>query len=167
MKDGGRIMAGRKVLKVLVTGMSGTGKSTVLEVLSRHGHRTVDTDSDTWSRWVRLPDGSNDWILREDAMMELLTGHKEGRLYVAGCKTNQGMFYPYFDHIVLLSAPAHVILERIARRENNPYGKSDEERNLVLRYLEEVEPLLRATATVEIDASAPLEVVAAKLEALE
>jgi dephospho-CoA kinase len=36
--------------KVLVTGMSGTGKSTALEALRRRGHRTVDTDTGQWSR---------------------------------------------------------------------------------------------------------------------
>jgi len=34
------------VTRVLVTGMSGTGKSTVLGELRRRGHRVVDTDYD-------------------------------------------------------------------------------------------------------------------------
>jgi len=44
--------------KILVTGMSGTGKSTALEVLAGRGHRTVDTDTDQWSRWAALPNGA-------------------------------------------------------------------------------------------------------------
>ena len=43
-------------MKVLVTGMSGTGKSTALQVLGERGHRVVDTDTDEWSHWVTLPD---------------------------------------------------------------------------------------------------------------
>jgi dephospho-CoA kinase len=35
--------------KVLITGMSGTGKSTALHVLHERGHRTVDTDTEQWS----------------------------------------------------------------------------------------------------------------------
>jgi dephospho-CoA kinase len=31
---------------VLVTGMSGTGKATVLQVLGARGYRVVDTDTD-------------------------------------------------------------------------------------------------------------------------
>ncbi|WP_221567782.1 AAA family ATPase [Alkalihalobacillus sp. TS-13] len=157
----------RNVLRVLVTGMSGTGKSTVLEKLSERGHRVVDTDSKVWSHWVNLPDSSADWVWREDMINELLTGHQQGKLFVAGCKSNQGKLYPLFDHVVLLSAPADVILTRIAERENNTYGKSPEERDLVLRHLDEVEPLLRATATTEIDASAPLDVVVQQLEHLD
>lgn len=116
---------------------------------------------------MTLQDGSADWIWREDAIIQLLTGHQEGKLFVAGCKSNQGKFYPMFDHVALLSAPADVILARIEDRENNPYGKSPEERELVLHHLAEVEPLLRATATTEIDASAPLDEVVERLERLE
>jgi dephospho-CoA kinase len=152
--------------KVLITGMSGTGKSTVLEILGARGHRTVDTDTDRWSHWVTLPDGSPDWIWREQAIADLLAGHHGGNLFVAGCKSNQGKFYPQFDHIVLLSAPADVLLARIAARTNNPYGKRPEERAAILRYLAVVAPQLRATATIEIDASAPTDQVVEQVESL-
>src|ERR1700691_1753031 len=99
--------------KVLVTGMSGTGKSTALALLGERGHHVVDTDADQWSQWVTLPDGSADWIWREDAIAGLRAGHRDAHLFVAGCKTNQGKFYAQFDHVVLLSAPADVLLARI------------------------------------------------------
>jgi dephospho-CoA kinase len=152
--------------KILITGMSGTGKSTALQALGERGHRTVDTDTDQWSRWIELPNGERDWIWREQDIIDLLAGHHTGHLFVAGCKSNQGQFYPWFDHIALLSAPAEVLLARIVARTNNPYGKRPEERAAILEYLTTVEPLLRATATVEIDASAPIEAVAQQLEDL-
>lgn len=146
--------------------MSGTGKSSVLQELARRGHRTVDTDSDEWCEWVMDARGARDWVWREDRMDGLLASHANGALFVAGCKSNQGRFYPRFDAVVLLSAPAAVLLERIATRRNNPYGKSPQERALVLEHLDTVEPLLRATATAELDATQPLSVVADGLEAL-
>jgi len=51
-------------------------------------------------------------------------------------------------------------------RDNNPYGKRPAERALILRYLDEVEPRLRATATIEIDAAAPISEVVRQLEDL-
>jgi broad-specificity NMP kinase len=153
-------------VKVLVTGMSGTGKSTALAHLRRRGHAVVDTDSDAWSTWVVLPDGSADWVWREEAVAALLDGHRGGHLFVAGCKSNQGRFHAAFDHVVLLSAPARVLLARIAARTDNPYGKSPQERAEVLRHLAEVEPLLRAAATAELDATAPVEEVVRRLEEL-
>jgi len=146
--------------------MSGTGKSTALQVLGERGHRVVDTDTDEWSCWVSLPDGSDDWAWREDAIASLLASHDGGQLFVAGCKTNQGKFYDQFDHIALLSAPATVLLARIAARTTNPYGQHPREQALILRYLAEVEPRLRATATIEIDACAPISQVVDQLEAL-
>jgi dephospho-CoA kinase len=147
------------VARVLVTGMSGTGKSSVLRALGARGHRVVDTDTDEWSEWV---DG--DWIWDEAAISALLDGHEDGHLFLAGCRTNQGRFYDRLDAVVLLSAPADVLLERIDARTDNPYGKSAEERELVLRHLGEVEPLLRASATAELDATESLETLADRLE---
>ncbi|HSC50697.1 MAG TPA: AAA family ATPase [Gaiellaceae bacterium] len=147
--------------KILVTGMSGSGKSSVLRVLGERGHRVVDTDTDEWRVWV--DDG---WNWREDAIDALLAGHEHGHLFLAGCHTNQGRFYDRLDGVVLLSAPPDVLLVRIDARDDNPYGKSAAERELVLQHLEQVEPLLRATATAELDASAPLAEVADRLEAI-
>jgi dephospho-CoA kinase len=152
--------------KVLITGMSGTGKSSALHALAERGYDAVDTDDDRWSRWITLPNGERDWIWREDAMNDLLVAHTHGNLFVAGCKSNQGTFYPLFDHIVLLSARAEVLLQRIATRTNNPYGKTANERARILYDLAIVEPLLRAGATTEIDASQPLAEVLRRLEEL-
>jgi predicted ATPase len=40
--------AGDALTIVLLTGMSGTGKSTLIELLAARGYRAVDTDSDEW-----------------------------------------------------------------------------------------------------------------------
>jgi dephospho-CoA kinase len=152
--------------KVLVTGMSGTGKSACLEILNSRGYNSVDTDTDEWSVWTIQSDGSPDWIWREEAIDAMLDRYEHGQLFVAGCKTNQGKFYSRFDHVVLLSAPAEVILERVTNRSTNPYGKSDEERREILRYQSEIEPRLRATASIEIDTTAPLIDVVDQLQTL-
>ena len=99
-------------------------------------------------------------------MADLLTSHRSGTLFVAGCKSNQGQFYRWFEHVVLLSAPVEVLLTRIAQRSSNDYGKAPAERALVLRHITEVEPLLRRTATVEIDTTMPVEQVVCRLEDL-
>ncbi len=99
-------------------------------------------------------------------MSDLLRSHGSGSLFVAGCKTNQGRFYAEFDHVALLSAPVDLLFARIAERKDNPYGKASAEREMILRHVAGVEPLLRASATIEIDASAPLEDVVNQLEEL-
>jgi dephospho-CoA kinase len=148
-------------MRVLVTGMSGTGKSTALVELEKRGFRVVDTDSTEWSEW-----NGEEWLWREERIARLLAEDGERPLYVSGCMSNQGKFYDRFDEVVLLSAPAEVILERVGRRTTNDYGKTPRERDLIRFHLETVEPLLRATATHELDASRPVAEVVDDLIAL-
>jgi broad-specificity NMP kinase len=80
--------------------------------------------------------------------------------------SNQGRFYPQFDAVVLLHAPAEVLLGRLSTRTTNDYGKSNEERDLVMVQVAEVEPLLRASCTHEIDATQPIDAVVEQLAAI-
>jgi dephospho-CoA kinase len=157
----------RIVVLVLVTGMSGTGKSAALAELARRGHRVVDTDYGEYSEEVPCSDaGGREQLWREDRIEALLDGHDDGMLFVSGCVSNQGKFYPRFDAVVLLTAPANLILERVASRESNAFGKRDAERDRILYDLATVEPLLRARATAEIDTRAPLDEVVDGLESI-
>jgi dephospho-CoA kinase len=143
--------------RILVTGMSGTGKSSALEELALLGFRTVDTDEGDWTEWSEAEDG---YVWREERIADLLARDEGPALYVSGTVSNQGRFYDRFDAIVLLSVPASVLLSRIEARTTNPYGKTAAQRELVLRDLAEVEPRLRRTCTHEIDATqAPADVV--------
>jgi dephospho-CoA kinase len=143
-----------------VTGMSGTGKSTALLELERRGFQVADTDEPPWSEWC---DEDGGYVWREELIAELLSSENEPTLYVSGTVSNQGRFYSRFDAVVLLSAPAEVLLSRIESRATNDYGKTIEERRLILSHLAAVEPLLRATCTHEIDATQPIGDVVAEL----
>jgi dephospho-CoA kinase len=113
--------------RVLLSGMSGTGKSMFAGEPAARGYKAVDTDSDEWSEWVSSvedgaagPTAEPDWIWREDRSQRLLSTEDVDKLFVSGCKSNQGKFHAQFDHVILLSAPAELIVERLATRTNNP-----------------------------------------------
>ena len=135
-----------------------TGKSSVVAELVARGYKAVDTDDGFCEV---LPDGRQRW--REDAVEALLDTEDADVLFVAGCEENQVRFHSRFDHIVLLSAPQETLVERLAARTNNPFGKSPEELRRVLDDLEHVEPLLRRVATDEIVTTAPLDEVVTTL----
>jgi dephospho-CoA kinase len=140
--------------------MSGTGKSTALIELERRGFEVVDTDEPPRSEWS---DEDGGYVWREDLITELLARNDGPTLYVSGTVSNQGWFYSRFDAVVLLSAPAAVLLQRLESRTTNDYGKTREQRELILSHLAEVEPLLRASCTHEIDATQPIADVVGQL----
>jgi shikimate kinase len=76
---------------------------------------------------------------------------------------NQGAVYDRFDAVVLLSAPVEVILARVADR-TNPFGSTDEDRRKIASDLAAVEPLLRASADLEIVTTGTVPEVVAALE---
>jgi hypothetical protein len=157
--------------KVLVTGMSGTGKSSALAELGRRGYRVVDTDDPGWREYREYVEPSDElhrgeWLLVEERITGLLNSDDGRSLFVQGCVRNQSSFYDRFNAVVLLSAPADVILDRITRRTTNTYGKTPVERAMILHDLASVEPLLRASCTHELDASRPLGEVVADLIAI-
>lgn len=149
--------------RVLVTGMSGTGKSSALAELRKLGFDVVDTDEPGWSEWS---DEEAGYVWCEDRIAELLLSERTVPLYVSGTVSNQGRFYREFDAVVLLSAPGEVLLDRLEKRTTNHYGKTAAERELILTHVAEVEPLLRKTCTHEIDVSQPLSAVVAELAAI-
>jgi hypothetical protein len=63
--------------RVLMTGISGTGKSTLFCELAERGYKAIDADSNEWSKWVEVsgpgiagtpvkPD--QDWVWRETVL---------------------------------------------------------------------------------------------------
>ena len=93
----------------------------------------------------------------------VVEGGDGGVLFVSGCAPNLGRFRDRFDGVVLLSVTAEVMAERLAHRTTNAYGKHPEELARSLEFKETVEPLLRATADLELDGAAPLEQVVAEV----
>jgi broad-specificity NMP kinase len=139
--------------RILLTGMSGVGKSTVAERLSELGYKVVETDHGDYS--VVDEHGVKHWDI--DRVRELLATEDADVLFVVGSDDAQVLFYPDFDQIVLLRASRDVMVERLASRSNNPFGKSPEELARILADLETFEPSMRRAATHEIDTSKPLD----------
>jgi shikimate kinase len=142
--------------RILITGMSGAGKTTVLNELAKRGYRTVDSDYDAWV----LPDGTWD----EPRMWALLAS--DSAFILSGTVENQARFYDRFAAVVLLSAPVEVLIERVSARSGNPYGSSEADRSAIREYVLDVEPLLRSGAALELDGRRPVPELADEIERL-
>ncbi|MBR0822923.1 AAA family ATPase [Bradyrhizobium liaoningense] len=148
--------------RVLITGMSGTGKSSVIEGLVARGHQAYDLDTPEWSQWVDTdpadmltPAQGKDWAWREDRVRALLSQPGDGTLFISGCAENMRRLFSMIDAIILLSAPAATIMERLTMRSGG-YGQIAEERQKVCHLISTIEPLLRESADYEIDTTRPI-----------
>ena len=113
-----------------------------------------------WPRWVGRTYSRLITAVLISALLSSAPDELPGVLFVQGTTRNQVLFYPRFDHIVLLSAPPEVLAERLAARTTNPYGKDPAELAETLQYQQTVEPLLRASATLEVVTTVPVGQVA-------
>jgi dephospho-CoA kinase len=141
-------------MRVLITGMSGVGKSALTLELRRRGHAAYDADDDGFTQ--PRPDGA--WGWRVDPIRELLDGHDGELVFFAGCSEEQMQIR--FDFTVLLTAPRAVMLERLQSRTSNSFGKTPDELDLVLAALQDVEPRLRNVADLIVETNAPVAEVA-------
>jgi broad-specificity NMP kinase len=146
---------------ILVTGMSGVGKSTALAELARRSFETVDTDG---GDWISVVDREPLW--REARIDALLGRPRTSHLFVQGTVANQGRFYDRFDAVVLMTAPIEVILHRLRTRTSNDFGKSAAEQAKILRDLTEFEPVLRSGATHELETTRAVDDVVDSLVAI-
>jgi dephospho-CoA kinase len=141
-------------MRVLLTGMSGTGKSTLVRELRRQGHAAFDADDDGLSEQR----GSGRWGWRRDRVEELLDRHGDGLVFFSGCSEEQA--HVRFDVRILLTAAEDVLVERLRTRTTNPYGKTAAERRQILADRAQVEPLLRESADLVLDSTAAPPVLA-------
>ena len=145
-------------MRILVTGMSGTGKSTLMSELASRGYVAVDVDEPTLGLTYPRDGGELGWNV--EAIRALLNRTTASPLFLAGCSDEQAELYAEFDYVVLLSAPPVTLRERLASRVGNDYGKSPQQLAAVLRYVETVEPLLRSRADLEVVTTIKVDCVA-------
>ncbi len=133
-------------MRVLLTGMSGTGKSSLVHELRGRGHLAYDADDDGFTE----PRANGRWGWRRALVADLLATAPDGLLFFAGCSEEQ-VELP-FDYRVLLTAPEPVLVERLRTRTG--YGRDSDELAQVLEDLAQVEPLLRRTADLVLTSTA-------------
>ena len=127
-------------MHVLITGMSGAGKSSLVLELRKRGYVAYDADDDGFSE----PRQNGRWGWRAEQVAELLARSQGQLLFFAGCSEEQAELP--FDYRVLLTAPEAVLIKRLRARTSNAYGADDQQLSQVLSDLAEIEPLIRRSA---------------------
>jgi dephospho-CoA kinase len=160
--------------RYLITGVAGTGKSTLAKELRRLGYAAYDTDEgfsyyankETGERATRPHEPTPEWyehhhrIFDEKVLENLFKKHQDETLFICSITANQSKYYPQFDRLFLLTAPDDIITDRLGTRTNNYFGKHPLELQRVISRHEEFDDELKANGAVVIDSTRPIEAVA-------
>ena len=168
---------------VWVTGLSGTGKSSVAVCLRELGYRSVDADDDGISGWRSHATGEivpspaigrrpADWLDRfgwsiDVRRVEELRRDADTRLvFLFGAVENEAEVLSLADVVVCLVADADTLRQRLAIRHTNEFGKAPGDLAAVMSWLGLFEARHEEIGAVMIDATQALpQVVAAVLAA--
>ena len=139
--------------KILITGIAGSGKSTIIAELRRRGRVAIDLDNSGACIWVNKKTGAGT-TYREGAGREWIGNHRwqvvvprlvalldslpdDKNIYIGGKipSTQVKELSGIFDLVYLLGPYDETIRERLRARTNNAsnFAKSDEEIETILR----------------------------------
>lgn len=161
-------------MRYLITGVAGTGKSTLAHELRRRGYAAYDTeegfsyyaDKQTGRRVERPHEPTQQWygaherVFDEKILMNLMKKHAGEPLFICSITANQAKFYPQFDKLFLLSAPDDIITHRLGTRTNNYFGRHPLDLQRVIGRHQQFDDELKALGAVVIDSTQPIEAVA-------
>jgi hypothetical protein len=160
---------------VYVTGISASGKSTVLRELRKRGHVAHGMDEDGYGRWVdrrtgeehHLPEdgrgldlhrwiAEHDWVVDVEKIAALSERSRlEGQtVYLCGVASGDSLVWKCFDLVCALVVDDATIRERVARR-TNVFGKRPDELALILGWNAGYAERYRTLGAVIIDATQP------------
>lgn len=160
-------------MRVLLTGIAGTGKSTVVEALNERGVVSLDLhdisgllfwqDKETKEKVEYTPVESREWFDSVDRLCdihklkEILSQYEN--IVVAGTTSgsNQEEFLSLFDKIILLQANPQTLVHRMQTRTNKSgYGKTKAEQEDNVEWQKEFDPLLLSLGAIPVSTEGEL-----------
>lgn len=159
-------------VKIYVTGVSGTGKSTLVRELSLRGVVAIDLD-EGFCHWRKREDGervswepgrddawydAHGWICEIANLKEALKEHDT--VVVVGLSSNQDEYWKLFDKVFVLTASPDTIIHRLNTRVDNEYGKHPREQERLLSWHKDFEKEMVEKGALAIDGERPVGQVA-------
>ncbi len=142
-------------MRILLTGMSGVGKTTTLAELQKRGYLVIDLDATGICTWRNIKTRKRvqyGWKGRDRTWLAKHVWHcdiktlkrflscirKDKTVFVAGMADNFRPFSKVFDKAFVLYADDAVIKRRLARRTNNHFAKREDEMLYMFEYVKEL-----------------------------
>lgn len=167
-------------MKVLLTGVAGTGKSTLVKALNERGIVSLDLhdvpelfswrDNKTKEKVEYAPVESVEWFNTVERLCdipmlkELLSQHED--IVAAGTtgESNQEEFLSLFDKVILLQADIQTLIYRMQTRTNRSgYGKTKAEQDDNVEWQKEFDPKILSFGAIPVSTEGELNDVVDKI----
>lgn len=160
-------------MKTLITGIAGTGKSTIVRVLKERGIISVDLhdvpglffwqNKNTKQKVEYSPVHSEDWFDTVDRLCdinilkELLTQYQDVVMAGTTSGPNQKEFLSVFDKIILLQSDPKTLVHRMQTRTNKSgYGKTEAEQEDNIEWQKEFDPQILSYGAIPVNTEGEL-----------
>ncbi|GMU74259.1 MAG: hypothetical protein AMXMBFR44_4560 [Candidatus Campbellbacteria bacterium] len=161
-------------MKIYVTGISGSGKTSIARLLNEHGVSAVDIDEishwenkgtkertgwdhDKSDEWY----ATHEWICDIQKLKEVLLSSEH--IVVVGHAANQEEYFPLFDKSYVLLCSPETIVARLNARTDNDFGKHPADQKRILGWQKSFESEMIEKGAEPLDAERPLEEVIADI----
>src|SRR6266481_7275258 len=155
-------------MKILLTGIAGTGKSTITKALSERGITAIDLhdlpnpflwqDKITKEKIEYTPGRPKEWfnnvdrLCNIDKLKEILLQYSNVLMAGTTSGSNQKEFLSLFDKVILLQADSEILVRRMQTRTNKSgYGKSKGEQEDNIEWQKEYDLLLLSLGAIPVD----------------
>jgi dephospho-CoA kinase len=129
---------------ILITGLPGTGKTTICHELKGRGFIAYDADEDGLAHWYNNHTGLEIKVADEARTPEFVSSHlrniplaevkrlaeqaKDGHVYLSGDPENEDELRYLFEKVYAVTVDETIRQQRLAARTNNTWGKLPHER---------------------------------------
>lgn len=160
--------------RIFITGIAGTGKSTMASILKERGFNTLDIDhvqdlcswvnNDTGEK-VTVSNPDNKFIDEHDykcdmPKLEKLLNEFRDHVFVFGSVGDNSDFIPLFDTLVLLQCEPKTLIHRLRNRDTNVFGKEEEVQSRMLEWKKKFDEIMLKAGAVPISTEAGTETAA-------
>lgn len=169
--------------KILITGIAGSGKTSVAKELSSRGYSAVDIEEvdgmfdmfrkDTGERYEGYTNTdpemiqNAEWLCDVDRLKQLLVEQKTELAFYAGVASNMDDILPLFDTVLVLQKEPEVLVAHLKNREGtDDMGSTEESRQAVLGWKEWWEETMVDKGAILVDANGSVAEVADRVLAV-